>query len=173
VASRLPLIGLILVILGILLFAVAVSIPTTASEQVPYSDGWTISATTIGDATGTLSWSGGSSGTNVTLYDCGSSCASVSNPSTLSKTAVGYGSSGTIGVTLVPGTQYLFLETNGSATLSESYSISGLNVLSIIGIVVTLVGTILVLIPSRQPPAPAEPAAAPADYSNDQYSGNQ
>jgi hypothetical protein len=172
-ASRRVLVGVILLIVGLLIFAAEAALPQTASQQIPAGAGWTLTPTTIGDASVTISWSGGTTATNVTLFDCGSSCPG--SLTGLAKTATGSGASGSLGASLTPGNQYLFVETNGTATLSASYSVSGLTILAVIGLVIAVVGTLLVILPTKpEEPAPAMDAA-PVDqggYADDPSAGN-
>jgi len=142
-------IGIVLLVIGILLFAVAAVLPQTGSQTIPAGAGWELTPTAIGGEALTLSWSNGGSGTNVTLYDCGSTCPATIG-SGLSSVATGHGGSGSLSVSVDSGHQYLFVETAGTATLSASYSAVGLTVLGVIGIVVAALGTVIVLLPPKR-----------------------
>lgn len=161
--SRRVIIGLVLMVVGILIFAVGIFVTGSGSENVPpVSSGvvWELSPSFVGSGTVTISWSGGTSNTTVSLYDCGTGgCGTFSSVSGFTQVANGTGASGSFQASLTDGHTYFVDQKGSSNTISVSYSILALGYLSVIGIVLEAVGLILVVLPSRAPPAPMEEAA--------------
>ncbi|MCI4346384.1 MAG: hypothetical protein L3K07_06485 [Thermoplasmata archaeon] len=96
---------------------------------------------TIGAATISIAWTGGSANTQVTLSTCSSSGCNLPGP----PTAVGRGSSGSFTATVSPGT-YLLWENFTTSGVSGSYTVSGITVLLVLGFALLAPGAIFIVV---------------------------
>ncbi len=170
-ASRRVIVGIVLVIVGLLVFAVSLFVGGSASQNVPEEStgaAWQLTPNFIGSGTVTITWSGATSNTTVTMWDCGTGgCGSLTSFTQLSQVANGSGSSGSFSATISAGHTYLVGQSGDPSDVSISYNILALGTLGIVGIVIEVVGVILVILPVRPPPEPEmasteEPAPAEA-----------
>lgn len=100
----------------------------------------TVTANTVGPASISVSWHGGSSGTQVYLAQCTNGACTTYNPP-----VVGHGSSGSISSSGPSGSYRLWenFTTNGVA---GSYTVSGITLYEVIGFLVIPAGVILVAV---------------------------
>jgi hypothetical protein len=150
-------VGLILVLLTVAVqgMATSVTVPAGAADQL------TAPSTSVGSASLSVSWSGAPSGTSVFLTSSSPTGCSPSNT-----VATGSGSSGSMSATLSSGTTYfLFACSAGTpATVTFSYTATGISLLGIIGIVIEVIGMLVLLLgitakPKNSYVAPPEPEA--------------
>ncbi|MHB8351252.1 MAG: hypothetical protein ACYDFT_00930 [Thermoplasmata archaeon] len=153
--------GIVVLVIGILLlvlsFAVQAS-PQSTSMPV-YPNYLSLTPTTIGSASVTVSWSAASAGTTVYLTFGTPTCA---NPSSV----VGQcrGASGSFSASLSPGNTYALYACSDAAGGSLSTTTSGFSILGIIGIVVAVVGAIVAVVGVRaRPKVATSTSAAPEE----------
>jgi uncharacterized membrane protein len=156
--------GIVVAIIGVLLLAGGYAIQQSATSQtIPAGDALSLTPTSVGSASVSLSWSGASSTTAVYFTSGSANCPASG------ALASGTGASGKLTATLSSGTTYSVYACNGAnyTTVSVSYTYSELSVLMIIGIVLLVIGIILaVLSRRRKKPLPIEapaPTAAPVE----------
>jgi hypothetical protein len=159
--------GIVLLIIGILAIGVGYAVETTpVNQQITGASALTLQPQTVGNAQVSISWSGGSTGTDLYLVSSTPDCFTTPT----SSVAHGSGASGSLSASLSPGTTY-YLFINGcptGTTLSISYTPSGLTYLMLIGVVIIALGAILAVLGARLQPRPKyvappeEPAPAPA-----------
>lgn len=114
-----------------------VSQSTTIPQWANYE---TITINTIGSGSLSVTWSGGSSNTQVYLAQC------TNGPcSTYSALATGHGSSGSISSSISSGSYRLWenFTTNG---VSGTYTVSGITLLEVIGLLVLAIGAVLIAV---------------------------
>jgi uncharacterized membrane protein len=147
--------GLVVAILGIALVAGGFALEQSATSQnIPAQDFLTLTPSSLGSSSLSLSWSGASNGTTVYLTSGSVACPAAG------ALASGTGASGKLTATLSSGTSYSIFACTGStlSAVDVSYTGVGLSPLVVIGIVLLVVGIVLVVLSrrSRKPP-PAEP----------------
>ncbi|HEV2449886.1 MAG TPA: hypothetical protein VGU43_05720 [Thermoplasmata archaeon] len=137
--------GLAVAVIGVILLLAAlagleganVAQSTTIPQWTNYE---TISINTIGSGSLSVSWSGGSTNTQVYLAQC------TNGPcSTYSALATGHGSSGSISSSISSGSYRLWenFTTNG---VSGTYTVSGITLLEVIGFLVIAIGAVLIAV---------------------------
>jgi hypothetical protein len=158
-ADRRLLIGLILFVLGALLFVGSLFLGGSTSGNLPPASSGAyleIQPTTYGGGTATVSWSGGDANTTVTIYSCPSAgCPALVTTSQLTRVGSGGGSSGSFSVAVSSGTTYLVGQTGTPGDISVTAAGFGLTLLGILGLVLAVVGTIITVVPLGRGPPPS------------------
>jgi hypothetical protein len=150
-------VGIVLLIIGAALLAVGFSSSLTTS--VPAGECLNYTPTTLGSDPVTVSWSGLSSSSSVTLSSTGD-CS----PSTL--IASGTGASGSFTATLTTGTTYGIAVSSGTGSVTVASH--GFTVLELIGIVVLILGILLAVVAVvRKPKVRAAPEPQTAAQVSD------
>jgi uncharacterized membrane protein len=161
-----------LFVVGIVLLLIGAAVAgyanfRTAPETLTDTGVLEVTPFLIGSGTLTVSWSGASSSTTVSVYDCSNNaCAGASPPPTLASAT---GASGSIAVSVSSGKTYGIAESGDANGVSANLGISGLSGLVLGGIILVIIGVLLVALSFRAKRARAAPvsmAAAPAVASD-------
>ena len=154
-------IGVILIVLGVLLIG-ANLLTSSQSVGVPAGAERELVPSIVTSGTLTISWSGASPLTAVTVYDCGSACTPNQNP-----VGSGSGASGSISFSISPGHVYGIVQSGNVGGLTITANESAITYGMLIGIALAIIGLLLAIVGWRaraKLPAPAPeapPAAAP------------
>ena len=144
--------GIVLLIIGILAIGVGYAVETTQVNQTISGDSaLTLQPQTIGNAQVSISWSGGTTDTQLYLVSSTPNCFSTPT----SSVAHGSGASGSFSASLSPGTTYyLFINGCSGPSLSVSYTPSGFTYLMLIGAVILALGAVIAALGARLAPRP-------------------
>jgi hypothetical protein len=163
-------VGIVLLVIGAILAGYAFSATSQTLTIVPGS-AVQPSTNTIGSDPVTISWSGGTSTTTVTLWSASAGC---SNPMAV---ASGTGASGSFSATLTAGGTYCI--TAGTSTVSVTVDTHGITFLEMIGLVLLIIGVILAAVGAIRKPrvrpvgtgaqTAAEVSAAATEAGSDVY----
>ena len=153
--------GIVLIVIGVALFGGGYAlISSGTTETASAGQVLSLTPTTVGSSTVSVSWSGAPAGATVYLMTGSPTCTSPSGV-----VVQGSGSSGSFSASVSPGTTYALYACSGTspAGASFTYSSSGLTYLMVIGIVLAVVGLLLLVLGARRrieaaPPQTAEPA---------------
>ncbi|HEV2317457.1 MAG TPA: hypothetical protein VGV89_07785 [Thermoplasmata archaeon] len=161
-------VGVLLVIVGVILLGLGYyAISATQSTSVQAGSALEPpTASFVGGVTVSISWSGGSSSTQVFLTSSNGVC-----PGNPGSTAHGSGASGSFTASLASGTTYYLYACSSSnpatsvpETISVTYSDSGLSYLMLIGIIVAVLGAVVAILGLRMKPA-VKAAESPEDVT--------
>ena len=147
--------GVVLLVLGVATAGYSIAAPHTATIYL-YPTDTNPFPQVLTPSTLTLSWSGGSSSTSVELFECPTSACDRIASVLVNQS----GASGSFTATLQPGQTYA-LTAFGSTSVSASFTVSGLTVLVLVGLVLAIVGVVVMVLGwTRKRRAPAEPVEA-------------
>jgi hypothetical protein len=170
-ASLRRIIGIVVLVLGLIVIALAFAVLNSSSNTVPAQSTGSvaeITPTILGGGSMAISWSGAASGAAVTMYSCPDSNSCANAPySTDQLTVVGSGSgaSGSFSASVTGGRTYILTETGDSNGVAVTAKTTGISVVGIVGIVIAILGAILAILPSRA--RAAAPEAAEPEPTHD------
>ena len=142
--------GLVVLVLGILLVVVGLVVQSGSQTQyVPGGSALSLTPNSVGSASLSLSWSGGSSSTEIYVATGTLACP----PGGV--VAQGQGASGSISATLSSGTTYYVLACTSSgagASVDVSYTTSSFSILMLIGVIIAVLGAVVAVLGVRLKP---------------------
>jgi hypothetical protein len=139
--------GVIVIALGAVATAIAVSDLTTSVTVPEYPLVLSVSVNTLGSATLTVDWSGANASTQTMLLSCSAQGCGVPGPALANAT----GRSGTLRATLVSGTTYLLTENGTGGGFAASLHVLGVTLRLVLGIAVIAAGIVLAAWAFRRP----------------------
>jgi hypothetical protein len=153
--------GIVLLLIGVALIGVGYYVNSASTSQtVPAGSVLSLTPSTIGSDSLSVSWSNAPTNTTVYLTTGTPVCATTPGGVVTS----GTGTSGSFTASLSSGTTYnLYACSNGNgATADITYSATGFTYLMLIGIILAVVGALLMVLGLRgKPKAAPPPAVAP------------
>jgi hypothetical protein len=158
-------VGIALLVLGLIAIALPFATETQSVALQPGSAGEAYSPTSlVTSGTLTVSWSGASSTTTVSVYACtSSSCATHTSSSPV---ASGTGSSGSFSLSVSPGTTYEITQ-SGTTEFLVSLQTTGIAYAEVVGIALVVVGGVVAFLGYRAAPR-ARPAPPPEPSPDEQ-----
>ena len=148
--------GVVLLLIGLLMIGASYALNSAGTTQaVPAGSAWSLTPSTIGSSSVTVTWSGAGSGATVYLVSGSVACTGATGI-----VAQGSGDSGSFTATLTPGTTYSLYACTGASPSAATfkYSAMGITYLILIGIILAIIGIILLAMGMRG----GKPAPAPA-----------